>query len=221
MKKLGKWLILIGIVIMLIPIIGRIYVSYKQEELYKGYKQSLQVQDEEKIVQTSLSSTQLTIEKKEDTGDTAKEEINEDENWQCPDTVEEGEVLGRIMISKINIDMLLSEGTQNEQLAVGAGHMVETALPGQEGNCVIAGHRNYIFGSMFNRLDEVEIGDAVDVELKGKTFSYTVTKTMIIKPNDLTVLEQDQEQRELTLITCHPVYSSAYRLIIKAELNEE
>ena len=117
--------------------------------------------------------------------------------------------------------MLLSEGTKNEELGIGAGHMIETALPGQEGNCAIAGHRNYVFGSMFNRLDEIQVDDTVEVELKGKNFIYKVTEIMIVDPDDLTVLAQDLQVKELTLITCHPVYSSAHRLIIKAVLVED
>lgn len=209
MKKTGRLLIVIGIILILIPILGRIYVSYEQQQLYEAYLKTINENKEEQEESHVVSEPIQTIE---------KEEAPVQEDWQPPKTVTKGETIGRIIIDKIDLNLILLEGVDNSSLGMGAGHMPDTALPGQPGNCAIAGHRNYTFGSMFNRLDEVAVGDEIILELMGKSFTYKVTETEIIDPADLSVIAQDETVKEVTLITCHPVYSSAYRLIIKGKL---
>lgn len=204
-RRLGKGLVGIGILLMLIPIVGRIYVSYKQEQLYRAYQENIVVTTApvrpHKTEQTVVVSPEL-----------------ETPLITPSHLVEEGMTLGKIKIPKIKLDVLLLEGVKDKQLGLGVGHMPSTALPGQIGNCAIAGHRNYTFGSMFNRLDELDIGDKIEIEYQGQHFTYRVSKTEIVRPSELSVLAQNQEEKILTLITCHPVYSSAYRLIITGTL---
>lgn len=210
MNKIGKGLISIGIIIILIPILGSLLVTYRQKQLYDEYKQKWDI---EKIQKEQAASN---VKQQEET---EKPTILVDE-WMPPHSVEQGETIGKITIDRIDLELLLIEGVDDGALGLGAGHMPDTALPGQSGNCVIAGHRNYTFGSMFNRLDEIAEGDSIIVELQGKRFTYTVTEVKIVDPDDLSVTKQDNSLREITLITCHPVYSSAHRLIIKGELAE-
>lgn len=212
MRKIGNLCVLIGIIIIAVPIIGRIYLQHKQEVMYKEYLKTLEQTivvptEEPKIVPEIDLNLVGEMEK-------APASIN----YADYEGIEEKTVLGKIKISSIDVDLLLVEGDSSGALKLGAGHMPDTAFPGQTGNCVIAGHRNYTFGSMFNRLDEVKEGDLVEIEFGGNEYTYKVTKTSIVEPSDLSVIEQSKETTELTLITCHPVYSASHRFIIKAEL---
>ena len=59
-------------------------------------------------------------------------------------------------------------------LALGIGHYVGTAGPGQVGNFAVAGHRT-TYGRPFHDVDRLEDGDRVVVETAGEVYVYEVT----------------------------------------------
>lgn len=127
-------------------------------------------------------------------------------------------VIGRIEIPKISSDLLLLEGSSSRELRYGAGHLTGTAMPGDVGNCAVAAHRNYTFGTYFNRLDEVENGDTITITYNGSVTVYTVFNSLTVLPSDISVLEQPADDTILTLITCTPKGSNTHRLIVQARL---
>lgn len=206
-KKLSTWLIIAGIVIFLIPIIGGIYTDYKQEQLYQKFlADGSKVQESYKLLQETLLLP----------GDATTEAAIEE-----PAVVEpayEPTVLGRVKIPKIDESLLLVEGVTSKDLKVGAGHIPGTAMPGEVGNCAIAGHRNYTFGSYFDRLDEVTVGDIVTVVYGKNSFSYEVYEILVVLPEDTSVLYRNDTDSILTLITCTPVRVATHRLIVHAKI---
>lgn len=126
------------------------------------------------------------------------------------------EILWILRIPKIDSENPVVEGTTKSALKAALGHQEGTAYPGEFGNCVIAGHRNYTFGRYFNRLDEVEIGDMIYVDYPDETLSYRVSGIRVVEPDDLSVLEQG-DREILTLYTCTPIYVATHRLVITAE----
>ena len=84
------------------------------------------------------------------------------------------------------------------------------------GNYVIAGH-NYLNGSMFGNLKQLEIGDDIKLtDLYNNTVIYKVLSIYSVKPNDTSVLDStNKNAREVTLITC--TKGRAERLIVKAQ----
>jgi sortase A len=108
------------------------------------------------------------------------------------------------------------EGVGVGDLRNGAGHMPETALPGQPGNAVISGHRT-TYGMPFHELDALDPGDRIEVDTALGTHVYAVREIHIVKPTDLWVTEPRQGAW-LTLTTCHPKFSARQRYIVIAEL---
>jgi len=121
-----------------------------------------------------------------------------------------------LVIDKINLKMIVMDGVDEETLRVAAGRMPGTGNFDEIGNVVLAGHRSYTFGKYFNRLDELEPGDKIVVQTKTKTLEYEVYKKHIIEPDDLSILEQSDTEKILTLFTCHPVMIATHRLVIHA-----
>ena len=121
-----------------------------------------------------------------------------------------------VRIPKINCTEPVKEGVDRNALAASLGHEPETALPGEVGNCVIAGHRNYTFGKYFNRLNEVEIGDTIYIDTLDDTYEYTVEEIKVVEPTDLSVLDNTEDET-LTLYTCTPIYIATHRLVIIAK----
>ncbi len=121
----------------------------------------------------------------------------------------------RVVIPKIHLDVLMTDGTSRKALIAGPGHVEHTAVPGELGNAAIAGHRD----TFFRHLNELAEGDDIFVRRSGYEYHYVVTSKRIVGPRDLSVLSPSTDQR-LTLITCYPTYyigPAPKRLVVTAE----
>ncbi|MFI5524809.1 class E sortase [Streptomyces platensis] len=110
------------------------------------------------------------------------------------------------------------------------GHYPHSAQPGERGNAALAGHRN-THGEPFRHLDRLRPGDTVLVDTAGARYTYAVRRTLPrTTPGDGTVLAPvpyssvhpayrfTAPDAYLTLTTCTPQYTSAYRLVVWAVL---
>lgn len=131
---------------------------------------------------------------------------------------EVGEVIGVIKIPKIDVDIPIIQGSDDVSLKLGIGHIIESDLPGQVGNCALAGHRSYTYGKMFNRLGEIVIGDTIEINFGKRTFIYQVYEILIVDPKDISVLNRNNRDTILTLITCHPIRIANKRLVLHCTL---
>jgi LPXTG-site transpeptidase (sortase) family protein len=127
-----------------------------------------------------------------------------------------GGPLGRLLIPKIGLDVVMVEGTGTADLRKGPGHWPETPLPGMGGNFVVSGHRT-TYGAPFLKLNQLKAGDEIQVLLPFATLVYKVTRTMIVLPAETEVVAQ-RGIDELSLTTCEPIYSARQRLIVQAKL---
>lgn len=129
---------------------------------------------------------------------------------------EEGELLYVLKIPSIDSENPVREGVEADVLSDSLGHDPSTAYAGNQGNCVIAGHRNYSFGKYFNRLNEVEIGDEIYLETMLDEYRYEVTEIKVVEPTDTYILDNIGDKETLTLYTCTPIYIATHRLVIIA-----
>ena len=127
-----------------------------------------------------------------------------------------GDAIARIDIPGIGVSEYVVEGTDVGSLRKGPGHYPETPLPGEPGTSAIAGHRT-TYGAPFRKIDEVERGEPITVDMPDGRFVYRVERTRIVDDQDLSVLEGAGYQR-LMLSACHPLYSAAQRVIVFARL---
>lgn len=132
-------------------------------------------------------------------------------------TNQHGDVVGRIVIDKIDMDWLLIYGVDKADLKDGPGWMPHTSFPGEPGNAVLSGHRT-TYGAPFNRIDELVPGDVIKIAVEGRTTAtYEVTDSFLVTPDDTWVADPS-DGAMLTLTTCAPEGSSTQRLIVKARL---
>ncbi len=116
-----------------------------------------------------------------------------------------GGLVGRIEIQRLHLSAVVFEGTDEPVLSEGVGHLTGSALPGQQGNVVLAGHRD----SFFRALRNIKAGDVVDVTTEQGSRSYRVQTTEIIQPTEIRVLEPTKTPA-LTLVTCYPFYFAGH-----------
>lgn len=129
-------------------------------------------------------------------------------------------LLGSIKIPKLGLTENIVEGS-GQELFYGVGHVIGTAFPGQEGNCVLAGHRNYIVMRPFRYLDKVAVGDKVQVSDDKNRYTYEIYNIFTVTPDEVWVAEpQEGETAIVTLITCTPVMNPTHRLIYWGRLVE-
>jgi len=127
--------------------------------------------------------------------------------------------IGTLVIDKINLKLPVVEGVTLAQLKVAVGHVPQTPAIGDIGNAVIAGHRNYAYGSMFNRLGEITTGDIITYTPKGgAAMTFKVFEVTEIVPGDPITFIQPTDESIITLYTCTPIRAATHRLLIRARL---
>lgn len=129
---------------------------------------------------------------------------------------DEGAAVGRIRIPSIGVDMVMVAGTSDEALNAGAGVWRTGAFPGAPGNATVAAHRMNDIG--FRDINKLTYGDAIYVDVPGHpTAVYEVRGRAIVTPQNVAVAAPTPGVR-LSLLSCHPLNSSAYRLVVSAEM---
>lgn len=127
-----------------------------------------------------------------------------------------GDALGRIQAPAIGLDARMVEGVGRSALRRGPGHYPDTALPGEPGTVAVAGHRT-TYGAPFRRLDDLDRGDRVTLEVPYGQSTYRVERTRIVPPTATWVTRRVGYDR-LVLTACHPLYSAAQRIVVFARL---
>jgi sortase A len=125
-------------------------------------------------------------------------------------------VFGRIQIPKIGLDQVVHEGVEQMVIDAGPAHWPGTAAFGSWGNVVLAGHRT-THTEPFLRVAELVPGDPIILSDAEGTYTYHVTGIEIVPNTALSIVDQ-HPGRSLTIFSCHPIGSSAQRIVVHAEL---
>jgi sortase A len=126
----------------------------------------------------------------------------------------------RVQIPAISVDAGVRDGDDWISLQAGVGRQPGSANPGQQGNLVLAGH-NDIFGEVFRRTEELQVGDEIRVQATtGQWYTYVVREKQVVEPAEVWVLDQGLGQQTpiVTLITCYPYRVNTHRMVVFAEL---
>jgi len=130
----------------------------------------------------------------------------------------QGEVLGLLIIDKINVRLPIISGLNEINLKIGVSYLEGTARFGEFGNTVLAGHRGRTYGRLLNRLNEVGPGDDIIISTDNGDFLYEVFDVLIIQPNQIEALYSNKKEKVLSIVTCDPVRNPTRRLVVKAKL---
>lgn len=129
----------------------------------------------------------------------------------------EAKPIGLLIIPKINLNVAIGEGVNDKILRYAVAHFPETAMAGQKGNFCIAGHRNFTYAEYFKQLGKLATGDEIIVRTKENEYTYLVTDSFIVNPDQVEVLEPTKDST-ITLVTC--TIGAKQRLIVKGKLKE-
>ena len=136
----------------------------------------------------------------------------------------------RLIIPKINVDVPIRFGVPlsgvMDAMNDGVVHYRiagASSYPGQVGNMVITGHSaGDIYSSnpykyIFSGLERLGDGDLIYVNYESVRYTYKVIKKEVVEPTDVAALVVETNKPLLTLVTCTPLGTSRYRLLVTAE----
>ena len=99
-----------------------------------------------------------------------------------------------------DVELVVLAGGSGRTLAFGPGHLDVSALPGEAGNSVIAGHRD----THFQFLKYMQVGESIQVEIPdGRQHLYQVTDIDVVDSRRGSIV-LDTDDAMLTLVTCYP-----------------
>ena len=149
-----------------------------------------------------------------------------------------GDAAGTLNIPRLNMRRVFVKGAGHDELTKGPGLYREVLFPGSGRPVAIAGHRT-TYGAPFLNVDKLKRGDPIVLTMPYGKFTYRVTDTRIIQPDDWSILEFGTAEPEraararvkqtgqcidtcehLVLTACHPKYSAAKRIAVYAKLTK-
>jgi sortase A len=125
----------------------------------------------------------------------------------------------RISISRMKVNTTVVSGDTPAALALGVGHHIGSANPGERGNMVLSAHDD-IAGDLFKDLNLLQPGDSVVVSTMTKDYTYFVQTKQIVEPTDVWVMESKGDAKQLTLISCYPYMVDNKRIVVFATLQQ-
>ncbi len=133
-----------------------------------------------------------------------------------------GQPVAKLYIPKLNKHWVVVQGVTQKDIRYAPGHYPNSAMPGQQGNFSVAGHRNR---ATFWDLDKLHGGDKIVVETPDMYYVYEVAKQRIVLPSAVEVVRPVPPTmtagKLLTLTTCNPKFDNYQRLIIHGTLVHE
>jgi sortase A len=216
-------IILIGISLILYPAVSAFIADYTSTKVIVDYQAKLENELRQEIIEQSVNEKEIyknlsdvTDEPlsfyKTNQKDIVHKKVKEKTEYK------NGEMEGYITIPKIDVALAIYEGTNENVLYKGVGHLNTTSLPvgGKGTHCVLTGHSGLSSSTLFSHLEDLEIGDEFYITSNGKTLKYAVDKISTIKPAEADdYIAIDENKDYCTLITCTPVTINTHRLLVR------
>lgn len=126
-------------------------------------------------------------------------------------------MIGYITIPKINVNLPVYQGTEEQELQSGAGWWPGSSLPtgGAGTHCIITAHTGLVKAKMFTDVDQLEIGDTFTLSVLDRELTYMVDQVLITTPDDMTELYIRDGKDYVTLYTCYPYGVNTHRLLVR------
>ena len=217
-KALSILLILVGLSIAAYPPLNRAYSWHMQKKLLAEWEVYLEPVAPSEEASTGFHGLEEVFQSEQEEEDPPEVVEPEPITPPAPKPLPKptGRTLGVIEIPKLKVKLPIFYGTSMGNLIVGAGQIEGTTPIGEIGNVAISAHRSYTYGHQFNRLDELQVGDEISVTTEAGVYLYRVYKTHVVEPTDTSVLNRNNRDKVLTLVTCTPIQNATHRLIVHA-----
>ncbi len=220
-KKILKIILYIaGIICIAYPICSK-YISYRnQTNTIYDYNEQISNRNQDEIQDTYDKAEEFNNNIATDSRviDVTQAD-NESTSVYKYNFLEVGQMIGYISIPKINIEIPIYEGVDNNNLLRGVAHLENTSLPNGQlsTHSVLAGHTGISQAEIFDNIDQLDLDDVFYVTFLDNTYEYKVIDKNIVVPDDTSNLKIEDGRCLVTLVTCTPKTVNSHRLLITGE----
>ena len=210
-----------GLGIASYPFISNMVAQRHASQVVKDYETNVEEMDEEKIDAMKEAAKKYN-EQLSNVVSVDDENENNEQGESYADLLNIGETLGYITIPKIDVNLPIYNGTSQDVLSKGVGHMEQSSYPlgGESTHCVLTGHRGLPSAVLFTDLDKLEIGDEFYLHVLDEILAYKVDQIKVVEPNESGDLEIIDGKDYCTLVTCTPYAINSHRLLVRGERTE-
>lgn len=210
-----------GLGIASYPFISNMVAQRHASQVVNDYETNVEEMDEEKIDAMKEAAKKYN-EQLSNVVSVDDENENNEQGESYADLLNIGESLGYITIPKINVNLPIYNGTSQDVLSKGVGHMEQSSYPlgGESTHCVLTGHRGLPSAVLFTDLDKLEIGDEFYLHVLDEILAYKVDQIKVVEPNESGDLEIIDGKDYCTLVTCTPYAINSHRLLVRGERTE-
>jgi len=129
----------------------------------------------------------------------------------------DSEIMGRIEIPRIRVDLPIFHGSTSRVLDRGVGHMPHTSLPigGYGNHSILTAHTGMVSARLFTDLIELGLGDNFVVTIGNQRLLYEVDQIDIVYPHQIDILQTVVDRDLITLVTCTPYGVNSHRLLVR------
>ena len=210
-----------GLGIASYPFISNMVAQRHASQVVKDYETNVEEMDEEKIDAMKEAAKKYN-EQLSNVVSVDDENENNEQGESYADLLNIGESLGYITIPKIDVNLPIYNGTSQDVLSKGVGHMEQSSYPlgGVSTHCVLTGHRGLPSAVLFTDLAKLEIGDEFYLHVLDEILAYKVDQIKVVEPNESGDLEIIDGKDYCTLVTCTPYAINSHRLLVRGERTE-
>ena len=128
-----------------------------------------------------------------------------------------GGAMAYVDIPKINVYLPVQHGTDADTLEKSVGHVVGTSLPvgGSSTHAVLSAHSGLASSKLFSDIDQLAEGDTFYIHVLGEVLAYKVDAIHTVLPTDTRLLQIEEGEDYVTLVTCTPFGVNTHRLLVR------
>ena len=129
------------------------------------------------------------------------------------------DMVAALWVPRLDLDLPVYLGASTENMARGGALLGQTSMPlgGENTNPVLAAHRGYYGAEMLRNVQQIQVGDKIQLTTPWETLIYRVSELKIIDPSDINAVLIQPGRDLLTLSTCHPYTRNSQRYLVIAE----
>jgi sortase A len=217
-----RLLFIFGFLLCCFPAVSNYFQQQRQADAVATYRQAVGKNKEdglEEALEKAKEYNNMLFQSGGAAVDQMDMKILSDKSYQRQLDVAGNGIMGSLEIPKINVELPIYHGTEEEALSNGIGHLQGTSLPvgGMSTRSVLTGHRGLPSAKLLVRLDEIEKKDLFFLRVCGKTLAYRVTEIKNVEPEDTASLKIKADQDLVSIITCTPYGINTHRLVVTGE----
>lgn len=210
--------LLIGFCVLLYPVVSAALAKMTQSITISSYQKAVENLTDEDIVRLKAEAQKYNESLYGVHLEDPFSDNENDEESKAP-LLSVDNVMGYIDIPKINVYIPIYQGSSEEVLQKGVGHLDNTSLPigGESTHTVLTGHRGLPSATLFTDLDQLTRGDVFYLHVLNEVLAYKINQIKVVEPYDTQDLTIVRGKDYVTLVTCTPYGINTQRLLIRGE----